>query len=132
MNKNYLAGIVDGEGSICLTRQNTNSQYRVPIVVVSSTTIELVLALKESYGGCISTKRKKHRSNLPSWTWAVSYRSALKVLKLISPLLLVPKKAARAKFLLSQYHVVTKRNGKYTPKEQKLKFEFEKKFFTLV
>jgi len=59
----YTAGLIDGEGSICLSIQRKN-QNRSPVISVSSTTYEIPLYLKETHGGSISKHKvyKEHHS----------------------------------------------------------------------
>ncbi len=58
--KGYLAAIIDGEGTVTLTK---DSSFRYPTIEVSSTTLEIVEYLKDHFGGVIS--RKNERS--PKW-----------------------------------------------------------------
>ncbi len=44
--KAYIAGIIDGEGSIMLTKFH-NNQYPSPCISISSTTIELLEWIKK-------------------------------------------------------------------------------------
>ena len=41
LQKGYIAGIIDGEGSICLTRNNAN-EHRSPNITVASTIYEIL------------------------------------------------------------------------------------------
>lgn len=54
LERGYLAGIIDGEGSITLTK---DKQFRYPVLEVYSTTYQIVEYLKEHFGGVISKKK---------------------------------------------------------------------------
>ena len=41
LDKGYIAGIIDGEGSICLTKHHPN-EFRSPEISVTSTTYEIL------------------------------------------------------------------------------------------
>lgn len=127
----YLAGIIDGEGSICLTRHGKN-EFARPRVSVASTTREMVDFLKITFGGHISTKRKKKKFyHKEAYIWAVSGNLALDLLKKVVDFLKEPRKRNRARYLLSRYKGVTVRNGKYNKFQLVRKKEFEKVFFLI-
>jgi hypothetical protein len=62
----YIAGIIDGEGSISLTRMHEN-EHRRPCISIASTDIELLLYIQELTGGNINNKKNynpsKHRDS---------------------------------------------------------------------
>ncbi len=125
----YIAGIIDGEGTITMTKKPDNSQYRMPVISVSSTTLPILTFLKDRYGGSISTHKIYQSHHKQSWSWKVVYNRALAVCSDIDGLLLEPEKQRRVTLLLNQYSSVTKRNGKYTEEERKIKLQFEEDFF---
>jgi len=47
----YVAGLIDGEGTITLSHDNSGDAYRAPVVSMTSTTRELVDLLHDEYGG---------------------------------------------------------------------------------
>lgn len=127
-DKGYIAGIIDGEGSICLTRVNIN-EHRSPEILVSSTTYEILEYLKNKCGGTISIKIKNHEIYKDSWMWKLRTNKALELLEQIQDYLLVPEKQYRAKLLTSKYKKVTPRNGRYNEEKLKAKLAFEEEFF---
>ncbi len=127
----YAAGLIDGEGSITLTKSRASVPYRRPGVTVASTTRELVDFMKDNFGGSITKKKTYQAHHLPSYHWQVYNEGALRLLEQISNYLLEPKKKARAKYLLDQYKGVTPRNGKYTPAMKEAKLLFEEEFNNL-
>lgn len=128
LNLGYVAGIIDGEGSIMLIKKDSASKYRTPMVTVSSTTRELLEYLKFHFGGCILTKNEKRENYKESFTWKIEYDKALECCELIQPYILVPEKSYRIDLLLNQYKAVTKRNGKYSNEEALAKIQFENLF----
>lgn len=126
--KSYIAGIIDGEGSICLTQNNAN-EYRSPSITVASTTYELMEYLKNNIGGSISTKKVYKETHKPSWQWAIKTNKTIELLTEIKDYLLVPEKKYRANLIVNEYKAVTPRNGKYTEEMLAKKLDFEKRFF---
>ena len=124
----YIAALVDGEGSILLTKQG-GSKYRSPTLTIPSCTHAFMSFLKETAGGNISDKITYKKGHSRSWVWAVRYNATLTLLRAILPYMKEPEKIRRAKLLLTTYKTVTSRNGKYTPKMLKDKKKFEKEFF---
>lgn len=128
IEKGYIAGIIDGEGSICLTRNRLN-EFRSPSVTVASTTYELIEYLKNKIGGVVSIKAKEKDNYKQSWIWCIRTNLALELLEEIQNYLLVPEKKYRANLLTSKYKQVTPRNGKYSEEKLKEKLAFEEEFF---
>ncbi len=128
---NYLAGIIDGEGSVCLTKNNTGS-FRYPTITVATTTKEIVNYLKSNFKGKITRKLTKQKeSHKDSYVWSSSGNACLDILKNVVELLIEPRKKNRALYILSRYKGVTPRNGKYTKLQLEKKEEFEKVFFLI-
>jgi len=127
----YAAGLVDGEGTITMSRHHKNDEFRRPVVSVSSTSYELLSFLKLNYGGHISKVRKSAAHHAQAWHWMASSDYALNMLVRIVPSMLESKKVARANLLLSQYKQNTPRNGKYSPAQKEVKREMENAFFSL-
>lgn len=125
----YAAGLVDGEGTITLSREKSWSEFRHPVVVVTSTTSSLVRFMKREFGGVVSNKRASKKGHLPSKTWAVINRKAILFLKAMLPYLREPEKRRRALLIIKQYLKVTPRNGRYTQEQRKEKQNFERQFW---
>lgn len=126
----YAAGLIDGEGTVTLTRMSRN-QWRSPVVSVSSTTYELVNHLKTTFGGTLvrlaKPKAPHHRQ---AWHWQVSRDNAIALLAAVEPLMLEPEKKRRARLIVSRYKQVTPRNGRYTLEGALAKQDFEDEFFS--
>lgn len=125
----YLAGLIDGEGTITLSKNNKNDIFRTPVISCSSTTYELVDYLKQHYGGHISKQKVYQDHHKQAWSWKTSYLNAIHLCTKLKDLLREPSKAYRAKMIAEIYPSVTLRNGKYTSEQINSKLQFEDKFF---
>jgi hypothetical protein len=128
IDKGWIAGIIDGEGSICLTRQKAN-EHRSPELEVTSTTKEMLEKLQGLCGGSISIQKVYQAHYKPSWHWNIKGNKVLELLSEIREYLLVPEKKYRADLLVNEYKLVTPRNGRYSAEKLQQKLDFEKRFF---
>ena len=128
--KGYLAAIIDGEGTITLTK---DGEFRYPTIQVTSTTYDIIDFLKKNFGGAISKKNEQLRN--PKWkqayNWKLERRKAIELLEEIVGLLQEPKKKARAELIIRDYIRLTPRNGRYNEELRQKKHEFEEQFFKL-
>ena len=127
--KAYLAGIIDGEGSIMLTRFH-NNQHPAPCVTISSTSYELLqwIFVKAGYGRIITKKNYNPEIHKNSYTYVTRYDEAISLLELIEPYLIIEQKKFRAQLILNGYKKLTPRNGRYSEKLLKEKEAFHKRF----
>ena len=126
----YVAGIVDGEGTITLTRTHRDESRR-PVVSISSTELSLLQYIQSVIGaGRITTKVTARSHHSPSFTYVISSRQALTLLAQISGYLRTYK-LQRCRLLLDEYLAVTPRNGRYTSTQRTAKEKFEARFFAL-
>ncbi|MEY2192917.1 LAGLIDADG family homing endonuclease [Neobacillus sp. BF23-41] len=128
----YIAGIIDGEGSITLTRMHENENRR-PCITVASTDKELLVYIRSLTDGTINSKKnynpERHKD---SYTLTIKKKdSVVTLLKKISPYLRVDKKRKRALWILENYEKVTPRNGKYNSLLLTKKIAFEDNFFRI-
>lgn len=126
----WLAGIIDGEGSIVMDKR---TMWRHPTISISSTDIEILLEVKRICGAGSILRHKKYQTHhKDSWIFRLyGAGKVLGVLALISPFLKCPQKKRRADFLLSEYPSVSSRNGFYTDEQKTRKKDFETRFFEL-
>lgn len=129
VDKGYIAGIIDGEGSICLSKDSASNQFRYPNIQVSSTTYEMLEYLKNKIGGSISKKKESKEKYKEAWKWQIKTNLTIELLNEIKEYLLVPEKKYRANLICDEYKKVTPRNGKYTEEKLQAKLDFEKRFF---
>ena len=126
----YIAGLVDGEGSITLTRKH-KGDMRQPAITIASTERQLLeYVLNQTGVGKITNKTTKANYK-QAFTYAVYNRQALNILRQLEPYLLSYKKA-RAKLLIDQYIQVTPRNGKYNSEQLAARSIFEQIFLGIV
>ncbi|MCH1625747.1 LAGLIDADG family homing endonuclease [Fredinandcohnia quinoae] len=128
----YIAGIIDGEGSISLTRMH-KKEHRRPCISIASTDLELLTYIHRLTGGYINNKRN-YRPNIHKDSYTLSIKKKEEVfytLQQIVPFLRVNKKRNRAIWILENYERVTPRNGKYSPELLNSKVLFEEYFFEM-
>lgn len=120
----YIAGLIDGEGTITLTRKHRNENRQLA-VTISSTERCLLEFVKGALGvGKITGKRSTRQHHSPAFTFAVYNRQALRILEQIHPYLRTYK-AKRSALILRDYLALTPRNGKYTEAQQRERGRFE-------
>jgi hypothetical protein len=125
----YMAGLMDGEGTIGISRNNKTDPFRTPYASMSSTTRELVDWLKDTYGGYISVQKVYQDHHKESWTWKLVNKGLLlPMLEDVLPFMKEPEKIRRGRLLTDRYDLVTVRNGKYTPAQIGAKIKFEEEF----
>ena len=120
----YIAGLIDGEGTVTLTRKHKNENRQL-CISISSTEIDLLDFLLTATGvGKITNKQASKSHHAHSYTYAVYNRQALALLEQTLPFLKSYKRD-RAALILEDYLTVTPRNGKYTAEILARKKEFE-------
>ena len=124
----YAAALLDGEGSVLLTREQPN-EHRSPAVCVPSTTYALLAFLKCEFGGTISSKKTYQKHHKQSWHWSLRQDKAIGFLCLVLPYMKEPEKIRRAKMLVLRYKTITPRNGRYSGFQLVRKKQFEDEFF---
>lgn len=93
----YLAGILDGEGSIYIQSRNRNNSINYfPRFQIVNTNKELLDWVKEIFGGIVYEKPRKHLN--PNWRmqyeWFSTREQIDQILPLIIPFLIIKKKHA--------------------------------------
>lgn len=126
----YIAGIVDGEGTVTLTVKQKGGTRHLA-VTVSGTEISLIKYIAKIIGAGRIVNKKVYKDNhTPAYTYTLFSRQALDLLQQITPYLKTYK-YKRAKLVLKDYIKVTPRNGRYTPEMIKRKEKFVEKFFSI-
>jgi len=126
----YLAGIIDGEGTITLTRKHRGENRR-PVVSISSTELPLLRYVHAAIGsGRITSKACSRPHHSPSFAYVITGRQALLVLSQISSYLRTYKRE-RAGLLLDEYIASTPRNGRYNAAQRATREAFERRFFAI-
>ena len=120
----YIAGLIDGEGTITLTRMHLGENRRL-VVSISNNDVSLLKFVQAEVGaGKITTKKTYSERHACSFAYQISSRQALALLHQISPYLKTYK-AERAKLALNDYLRLTPQNGRYTPEISVSRREFE-------
>lgn len=131
----YIAGLIDGDGTITLTRHNnrrrTKKEYRRLEVKISNADFKLLKQVKSSVeAGQIARKRPRNKRHAMGYAYRICNRQAFNLLIQISPYLKTYKRN-RAELVLKNYIKLTPRNGKYSPKLLAQKKKFIKTFFSI-
>jgi hypothetical protein len=108
----YIAGLIDGEGTVTLTRKHKNENRQLCISIASTEIALLDFVLKVTGVGKITNKRTTKPHHTHSFTYAVYNRQALALLEQTLRFL-KSYKHERAALILKDYLDVTPRNGKY-------------------
>jgi hypothetical protein len=88
----YVAGIIDGEGSIFL-------RGRSPHISVSNTSQKLMDELAKFGGHLHSRQRNRSIGNLPAWDWVIHGEKAAIMLRACVPYLVIKQDKATAALL---------------------------------
>jgi intein/homing endonuclease len=97
IEKAYLAGLFDGEGSVGLTAcsQRGRISRAYPLAVsISNTHIETIKSLKNLFGGSTWIKKRRNKKYQPCMQWTLSSQQGLAFLKMIIPYLRIKKEQA--------------------------------------
>lgn len=126
----YIAGLIDGEGTITLTKLHAGENRRL-VVSIANTERQLLEFVLEKVGvGKITRKRIARDHHSPSFCYAITSLQALSLLQQIVTLLRSYKRR-RAELALAHYHLMTPRNGKYTAELLAARVDFEKTLLAL-
>lgn len=126
----YIAGLIDGEGTISLSRKHRFDNRQL-VVSISNTERNLLNYVQETVGaGSITNKRVTRANHTPSFTYSISNRQALDLLKQITPYL-KSYKSGRATLILDHYVRLTPRNGRYTSTQIEEREAFIQQFLCL-
>ncbi len=99
----YIAGILDGEGCISLSKhhcydKNRNTTYHLRVRITNTFPgIMDWIALKVGYGN-IHKKKKYPEANRESWEWSLSGRRAIAFLNQLYPYLKIKRLQAKVAF----------------------------------
>ena len=120
----YIAGLVDGEGTVTLSRRHRAENRHLVISINNTERHLLEFVLKSVGAGKITGKRTYQAHHAPSFTYAISNRQALALLHQLFPYLKTYK-AKRSDLILRNYIRLTPRNGRYTPEIKRARTKFE-------
>ena len=118
VEKAYVAGIVDGEGTVTLMKHHKNETH-IPFVGIANNSLELLKWIKSLAGGNICSKKKRLPHHNDSYVLNIRQDRALRFLNEIKQYLIIKRR--QADLITSRYKSVTHRAGKYTPEMLKNK-----------
>ena len=104
----YVAGIVDGEGSIGFGKTRGTI---FPRVFVTNTNLDLLNALKDQFGGDINPLSLRKENWAQGYTWRLSWTKAVEFIRRIEPYLFIKDKQAHT--ILAWDHIRPGRGQKW-------------------
>jgi hypothetical protein len=126
----YIAGLIDGEGTITLSRRHARDLRQLVVGIANTERALLEFVLQSVKAGKITRKTTAAEHHTPSFAYSISNRQALSLLKQLHPFLRSHKRE-RAGLVLSRYVEIVPRNGKYRAGDRVLRDEFERQFFSI-
>lgn len=126
----YLAGLIDGEGTVTLSRRHSNERRQLVISIASTERDIVDWVLDEIGAGKVTRKRTVSERHAPSYTYSIANRQALALLQQVVPYLRSYKRT-RAGMALAHYVSLTPRNGKYNTAQDAARTKFESEFLAV-
>ena len=126
----YIAGFIDGEGTISLTRRHRQDNRQLAVTISNTELSPLMFVRDTSGAGRITSKLTYRENHARSYTYGLFNRQALALLGQIEPYLR-SYKADRARLVLRDYVKLTPRNGKYSGKQMAARERFIEAFFAI-
>lgn len=126
----YIAGLIDGEGTITLSKRHKNENRQLVISISNNEKILLDYTLSIIGAGKITCKKTYSDKHAPSFTYSISNRQAINLLDQVYVFLRSHKKM-RAQLVLDKYIRLTPRNGKYTEQVKAEREIFVQKYFEI-
>lgn len=120
----YIAGLIDGEGTVTLGRKHANENRQLAVTISNTERPLLDYVLTTVGAGKITRKRTAQGHHTPSFTYAAYNRQALCLLQQVHPYLKTYK-SRRSSLILRDYLTVTPRNGKYSDELRRRRACFE-------
>lgn len=132
VEKAYIAGIIDGEGSIMLIKLHSN-EFPSPCISIASTTLELLTYIKSVIGKGSIIKKKNYNttSHKDSYSFSLKRNNSINLLEEIYTYLIIESKRKRAKLILKNYKALTPRNGRYSSELLITKENFYNEFINI-
>ena len=109
--KAYLAGIIDGEGTVTLMKHHRN-ETPIPFVAIANNNLVLLKWIKSLVGGNLCAKKKRLPHHHDSYVLNIRQDRALRFLNEIKQYLIIKRR--QAELITKRYKAVTHRAGKYT------------------
>jgi len=100
----YLAGFFDGEAYFGLMKTKKGNKkewhskrdyYYLPVIKVASVDKEIIIWLKDSFGGTMETRVFKNKNQKTAYTWSLrGTKQAEKIIRKVYPFLRIKQKPA--------------------------------------
>lgn len=90
----YLAGFIDGDGSISIVSEKQVTPYYCPKIAVYNTDYNIVEIFRKEFGGNIIIKTPKKNGHKIPYEWRLKGKSAFLLLKKFQPFLVIKKPQA--------------------------------------
>jgi hypothetical protein len=126
----YLAGLIDGEGTITLSRRHARDGRQLVVSISSTEPSILDWVIARIGAGKITRKRVVSSRHAAGLTYSISNRQALAVLAQTVEHLQSYKRR-RAELVLRKYVELTPRNGKYSSELAAARADFEAKLLRI-
>lgn len=110
----YLAGLIDGEGSICMVSRGRGARTRAVLLVVDNTDMRMLRWIRRNFGGYATPGNSRNKRWKPVGEWRVTGERAVEIIEGILPFLVT--KRAQAKLALAHFKVCcrARKNGGIT------------------
>jgi intein/homing endonuclease len=126
----YIAGLIDGEGTITLSRQNQNRERQIAVTIDNTDLDLLKWVLSTTEVGKITKKNPYNPRDSIAFVYQIYSRQALDLLSQILPFLHTYKRK-RAELAIKKYIKLTPRNGRYSKRILAKRKNFIKAFFSI-
>lgn len=126
----YVAGLIDGEGTITLIRKHRNENRQLSVTIASSERAMLDYVHLVIGAGKITRKRTSQAHHAPQFAYAIYNRQALALLQQVASFL-HSYKAQRAQLILQHHLSLTPRNGKYSAAQRLARAAFEQRVLAI-
>ncbi len=117
----WLAGYIDGDGSVSMRASSTSrsTRFRYPVLTIDSCDPELLEEVIAITGqGHVKAKPRKKKEHRKCWTWTVTGSKAVIVLETLIPYLRCEFKRYRSALIVDNKDVFTKPKGKKFDEEE--------------
>ncbi len=89
----YLAGLIDGEGCFYLAHHKNGHGFihEDPRIIVSNTNKDIMLWLKDNFGGYTTTQKPTNPKHKMKYQWIIAGQKALMLANWLEPLLIIKR-----------------------------------------
>jgi hypothetical protein len=95
LSKEYIAGLIDGEGCIGIYEYNNRHSFSFRVQLKGCFPRELIELLKREYGGSIFQGKQKNPKHRDFTQWAVISKYAVRFIQELLPHMIIKKEEAK-------------------------------------